>query len=149
MLGFQSLDRGAGGLLLDSLVATWQRVTPGREKQQQRCSAPEAAAQKLSGRHGLRLYSCMLDEPQMCFSGSFGLGDRTGYMRIVSGADGIPPHPNPLPKERENLRLCYHMLPLRISARGNLAPSPWGEGWGEGNGAHNYSQLPPLQLSRN
>src|SRR2546425_6707021 len=43
-----------------------------------------------------------------------------------------PPHPTPLPKEREN-----YASPCPIDSRFDLgtesaAPSPWGEGWGEG-----------------
>ncbi len=50
------------------------------------------------------------------------------------GARPAPPHPNPLPKEREPRRPCSQTLGvLRSTARRDrLLPLPKGEGWGEG-----------------
>jgi hypothetical protein len=52
------------------------------------------------------------------------------------GARPVPPHPNPLPKEREPHRPCSRTLGvLRSTARRDrLLPLPKGEGWGEGEG---------------
>src|SRR6266581_1907391 len=46
-----------------------------------------------------------------------------------------PPHPNPLPKERENYRQSLpHRRRFDLGTE-SAAPSPWGEGWGEGEGS--------------
>src|SRR6266550_8624188 len=46
--------------------------------------------------------------------------------------DPVPPHPYPLPKERGNLRLSSSDRCRFDLVGGSVAPSPWGEGRGEG-----------------
>src|SRR6516162_663520 len=42
--------------------------------------------------------------------------------------------PNPLPKERQNrLQRYFDSKPARSAIRNVCAPSPWEEGWGEGD----------------
>ena len=53
-------------------------------------------------------------------------------MRFVAGVDRVPPHRYPLPKERGNLRLSSWDRCRFDLEHGRVAPSPWGEGRGEG-----------------
>jgi len=61
--------------------------------------------------------------------------DKHRWKFILRGANkrgSIPPHPNPLPKERGTFACPHQIAAALTSAHGSVAPSPWGEGWGEG-----------------
>ena len=65
------------------------------------------------------------------------------------GMRSCPPHPNPLPKERENYRQSLpHRRRFDLGA-GSAAPSPWGEGWGEGGRSARIPMAYSLEPSRN
>src|SRR5439155_14274361 len=59
----------------------------------------------------------------------------------------VPPHPNPLPKERGNLHLPSSDCCRFDLGHGSVAPAPWGEGSGEGERSAGISGLKVLLLT--
>ena len=71
-------------------------------------------------------------------------------MRFISGVHHIPPHPYPLPKEREPV--ATHRVKAAKRSHGSWAEVRplLGERVGvRGNAAHEYSIAHPLEMSRN
>src|SRR3989454_12149343 len=71
-------------------------------------------------------------------------------LREVRGLASIPfPLTPTLPKERENYRQSLpHRRRFDLGTE-SAAPSPWGEGWGEGDRSARLPMAYPLEPSRN
>ena len=71
-------------------------------------------------------------------------------MRFISGVHHIPPHPYPLPKEREPVA-THRVKAAKRSHGGRAEVRPLlGERVGvRGNAAHEYSIADPVEVSRN
>src|SRR2546426_6132146 len=67
----------------------------------------------------------------------------------LSGVDPVPPHPNPLPKEREPRSPYPGRNGVDVARTGDSSPSPWGEGWGEGDRSARLPTAYPQEPSRN
>src|SRR2546428_9925558 len=61
------------------------------------------------------------------------MGGASQFLCVMLVAWSLPPHPNPLPKERGNYpQSLPHRRRFDLGTE-SAAPSPWGEGWGEGD----------------
>src|SRR6266571_7937372 len=79
--------------------------------------------------------------------GSFVGWLKIAFLRFGSGVDQVPPHPYPLPKEREPRCQAPSQSRRDLMRTGEGSPSPWGEGRGEGELDRRQNRISEMQSS--